>query len=78
MIVVDQGFPCQGEAHGIWVGPISKKSARHLHRDVWDYLLKISNIHTSMCQSSEWGMHELQETFPCLKRQLPQTTQKGG
>jgi hypothetical protein len=39
-IVVDQGFPCQGEAHGVLVGPISKRSARCLHRDVQDYLLK--------------------------------------
>ena len=33
-IVVNQGFPCQGEAHRVLVGPISKRSARRLHRDV--------------------------------------------
>ena len=47
-IVVDQSFPRQGEAHGVLVGPISKRSTRCLHRDVRDYLLKISNVHTSL------------------------------
>jgi hypothetical protein len=67
-IVVNQGFPCQGEAHGVLAGPISKKSARRLHRDVRDYLLKISNVHTSLRQASKWGMRGLQGTFPHLKR----------
>ncbi len=70
-ICVDQGFPCQGEAYGILVGPISRRTARQLHRDVRDYLLKISNIYTSLQQASEWGMHGLQGSFPHLKRRLP-------
>ena len=53
------------------VGPISKKSARRLHQDVQDYLLKISNVHTSLRQASEWGMRGLQGTFPRFKMQLP-------
>ena len=35
-ICVDQGFPRQGEAYGILVGPISRKTARGLHRHVHD------------------------------------------
>ena len=70
-ICVDQGFPRQGEAYGILVGPISKRTARGLHRDVHDYLLKISNIYTSLRQASEWGMRGLQGTFPRLKSRLP-------
>ena len=42
-----------------------------LHRDVCDYLLKISNIHTSLRQASEWGMRGLQGTFPHCKSCLP-------
>ena len=75
-ICVDQGFPRQGEAYGILVGPISKRSARRLHRDVRDYLLKISNVHTSLRQASEWGMRGLQGTFPRLKRRLPSDDNK--
>ena len=41
-----------------------------MHRDVRDYLLKISNIHTSLRQASEWGMRGLQGTFPHLKSRL--------
>ena len=53
------------------VGPISKKSAHHLYRNVRDYLLKISSIHTSLRQASKWGMCGLQGTFSHLKRRLP-------
>ncbi len=52
-ICVDQWFPHQGKAYGILVGPISKRTARHLHGDAPDYLLKISNIHTSLWQASK-------------------------
>ena len=41
-----------------------------------DYLLKISNIHTSLRQASEWGMRGLQGTFPRLKRRLPSDNTK--
>ena len=75
-ICVDQGFPRQGEAYGILVGPISRRTARGLHRDVRDYLLKISNIHTSLRQASEWGMRGLQGTFPRLKSRLPYDKKK--
>jgi len=75
-ICVDQGFPRQGEAYGILVGPISRRTARGLHRDVRDYLLKISNIHTSLWQASEWGMRGLQGTFPRLKSRLPSDKNK--
>ncbi len=70
-ICVDQGFPRQGEAYGILVGPISRMAARGLHRDERDYLLKISNIHTSLRQAGKWGMCRLQGSFPRLMRRLP-------
>ena len=54
-ICVDQGFPRSGDAYGTLVGPVTKRAARRLHRDVRDYLLKISNVHTSLRQASEWG-----------------------
>jgi hypothetical protein len=70
-ICVDQGFPRSGEAYGTLVGPVSKRAARRLHRDVRDYLLRISNVHTSLRQASEWGMRGLQATFPRWKKRLP-------
>ena len=75
-ICVDQGFPRSGEAHGILVGPVPKRTARRLHRDVRDYLLKISNVHTSLRQASEWGMRGLQGTFPRCKKRLPSDSRK--
>ena len=70
-ICVDQGFPRNGDALGTFVGPITKRAARRLHRVVRDYLLRISNVHTSLRQASEWGMRGLQGTFPRLKKRLP-------
>ena len=70
-ICVDQGFPRSGDAHGTLVGPVTKRAARCLHRDVRDYLLKISNVHTSLWQAIEWGMRGLQGTFPRWKKRLP-------
>jgi hypothetical protein len=64
-ICVDQGFPRSGDAYGTFVGPITKRAAQRLHRDVCDYL------HTSLRQASEWGMCGLQETFPHCKKRLP-------
>jgi hypothetical protein len=58
------------------VGPISRRTARQLHRDVPDYLLKISNIHTSLRQASKWGMRSLQGSFPRLKRRQPSDDNK--
>jgi hypothetical protein len=43
---------------------------------VRDYLLKISNVHTSLRQASEWGMRGLQGTFPRLRRRLPSDDNK--
>ena len=70
-ICVDQGFPRSGDAYGTFVGPITKRAAQRLHRDVHDYLLLISNVHMSLWQASEWGMHGLQGTFPHCKKNLP-------
>ena len=70
-ICVDQGFPRSGDAYGTLVGPVCRRAARRLHCDVRDYLLKISNAHTSLWQVSEWGMHGLQGTFPHWKKRLP-------
>ena len=70
-ICVDQGFPRSGDAYGTLVGPVCRRAARRLHRDVRDYLLRISNAHTSLRQASEWGMRGLQGTFPRWKKRLP-------
>ena len=70
-ICVDQGFPRSGDAYGTLVGPVTKRAARRLHRDVRDYYLRLSNIHTSLRQASEWGMRGLQGTFPRCKKRLP-------
>ncbi len=70
-ICVDQGFPHSVDAYGTFVGPITKRVARRLHRDMRDYLLLISNVHTSLHQAGEWGMRGLQGTFPRCKKRLP-------
>ncbi len=70
-ICVDQGFPRSGDVHGTLVGPVTKRAARRLHRDVRNYLLKISNVHTLLRQPSKWGMRGLQDTFPRWKKCLP-------
>jgi len=70
-ISVDQGFPRSREAYGMLVGPITKRAARRLHRDVREYLLRISNVHTLLHQASEWEMRGLQGTFPYWKKRLP-------
>ncbi len=46
IVCVDQGFPRGRDASGTFVGPVSKRQARRLHRDVRNYLLRISNVHT--------------------------------
>lgn len=70
-ICVDQGFPRSGEAYGILVGPITERAARRLDSQLRDYLIKLSNVHTSLRQASEWGMRGLQGTFPRCKKRLP-------
>jgi hypothetical protein len=55
----------------MFVGPVLKRQARRLHRDVRNYLLRISNVHTSLRQASEWGMRGMQGTFPICKKRLP-------
>ncbi len=75
-ICVDQGFPRSGDAAGILVGPISKKQARSLAPNLCCYLLKISNVYTSLHQASEWGMRLLQGTFPRCNKRLPSNATK--
>jgi hypothetical protein len=70
-ICVDQGFPRGGDASGMFVGPVSKQQARRLHRNVCNYLLRISNVHTSLRQANEWGIRGMQGTFPRCKKCLP-------
>jgi hypothetical protein len=70
-ICVDQGFPRSGDANEILVGPISKKQAAKLAPNLKWFLLRMSNIYTSLRQSSEWGMRALQGTFPRCKKRLP-------
>jgi hypothetical protein len=73
---VDQGFPRSGDAHLILVGPISKRQAKKLAPNLRPYLLRISNIYTSLRQASEWGMRSLQGTFPRCKKRLPGNAEK--
>jgi hypothetical protein len=75
-ICVDQGFPQSGDAYGTLVGPLTKRAARRLHRDMRDYHLCINNIHASLRQASEWGMRGLQGTFPQCKKQLPSNSKQ--
>jgi hypothetical protein len=70
-ICVDKGFPQSGAAHGMFVGPITKRAVRGIHCEVHDYLLRISNVHMSPWQASEWGMRGMQGTFPRCKKCLP-------
>jgi hypothetical protein len=69
-ICVDQGFPRGGDASGTFVGPVLKRQVQPLHRDVHNYQLRISNVHTLLRQASEWGMHGMQGTFPQCKKCL--------
>jgi hypothetical protein len=70
-ICVDQGFPKGGDASGTFVGPVLKRQARRLHHDISNYLLWISNVHTLLCQASEFGKRGMQGTFPKCKKRLP-------
>jgi hypothetical protein len=71
-ICIDQGlFPRGGDVYGLFVGPITKRTARRLHCNVWDYYLWISNIHMLLHQASKWGMRGLQGTIPRCKTHLP-------
>jgi len=53
------------------VGPITKRAVQRFHRDMCNYLLCISNVHTSLWQASEWGTRGLQGMFPCCKKHFP-------
>jgi hypothetical protein len=55
----------------MFVGLNTKRAAQRLHCEVRDYLLCISNVHTSLWQASEWGIRGMQGTFPCCKKRLP-------
>jgi hypothetical protein len=55
----------------MFVGPITKRAVQRLHREVRDYILRISNVHMSLRQASEWGMRGIQGTFPRCKKHLP-------
>jgi hypothetical protein len=70
-ICVDQGFPRGRDASGTFVKPVSKRHVRRLHRDVRNYLLRISDVHTSLWQASEWGMRGMQGYFLRCKKRLP-------
>ena len=69
-ICVDQGFPHSGDAWNIMVGPMNECSARQLHPTIYDYMLHVSSVYTSLRQSSEWGVRALQGSFPRCKKQL--------
>jgi hypothetical protein len=68
---VDQGFPRSGDAAEVLVGPISRTKAYKLAPNLRPYLLRLSNVYTSLRQASEWGMRSLQGSFPRCKKRLP-------
>eukprot|EP00804_Cyclotella_cryptica_P001714 CCRYP_009082-RA/>CCRYP_009082-RA protein AED:0.07 eAED:0.07 QI:0/-1/0/1/-1/1/1/0/232 len=70
-ICLDQGFPQSGDAWNISVGPMNERSARRLHPGMCEYMLRVSNVCTSLRQSSKWGMRALQASFPRCKKCLP-------
>ena len=70
-ICVDQGFPRNGDAADVLVGPLCERQVRRLHPTVVEQLIKISNLHTSLRQASEWGMRGLQGSYPRFKKRLP-------
>ncbi len=51
-ICVYQGFPRSGAAYRTIVGPFTKWQTKRLYCDVHNYLLKISNVHTLLWQTS--------------------------
>jgi hypothetical protein len=70
-ICVDQGFPRSGPAWNVLVGPINQRTARRLHPRMREYVLRVSNVHTSLRQASEWGIRGMQGSFPRCKKRLP-------
>jgi hypothetical protein len=70
-ICVDKGFPSSGSAYNVLVGPFNDRTARRLHLRLRNYLLCVSNVYTSLCQASEWGMGGMQGTFHRCKKCLP-------
>ena len=57
--------------HNVLVGPLNDHTARRLHPRLRNYLLRVSNVYTSLRQASEWGMRGMQGTFPRCKKRLP-------
>ncbi len=50
---------------------MNEQSARRLQPAVREYMLRVSNVYTSLRQASEWGMRGLQGSFPHCKKCLP-------
>jgi len=69
-ICVDQGFPRDGAAYDIFVGPILEKS-KNLSPILREKVLDKVNAYISLRQAAEWGMRSLQISFPRIKRRLP-------
>jgi hypothetical protein len=70
-ICINQGFPWSGKAYRMLLGWVMNRASRHLHCDVFNCLLLISNIHMLLQHASEWGMRGLQGTFPHCKKHFP-------
>lgn len=52
-ICVDKGVPRSGPAWNVLVGPVNHHTAQQLHTCMQDYVLRVSNIHTSFHQAKE-------------------------
>jgi hypothetical protein len=56
IVYVDQRFPSSSDAWNILVRPMNKCSARQLHQELHEYMLREKNVYTFLRQASECGM----------------------
>lgn len=73
---MDQGFLRSGDADGVLVAPLSRRSASKLSPILQSYLLRVSNSYVSLRQASEWGMCGVQGSFPRFKKRIPSNKAK--
>lgn len=60
----EQGFPSNGSAWKVFLGLVNQCTTWCLPPQTREYLLQLSNVYTSLWQSSKWGMQGLECSFP--------------
>jgi hypothetical protein len=75
-ICVDQGFPRSGPMSDVLVGPLSQRQVDKLPSSSRADAVRMSNVYTSLRQTSEWGMRGIQATFSRLKAKVPSDSNK--